>query len=90
MGATSLTDFETVVSAAATAIASADYATARAKVVEARVLYMSIPEEMRGQDHQVKYRDLGSMLSEIDGLEASASRKGDTRRWSRVRTGFQS
>lgn len=89
MSTTTITDFETVVEAAAAAVAAGDYALARSKAVEARLLYMAVPGEMRGAAHQLKYRDLFSVLDDIDRVDAAVSRGADRRRLGRLGTDFK-
>lgn len=83
------TQFRSLLTGAADAIATGDYATARQKLMQARLVLAAFPISVSTEKSTITRRtDLDKLQADLDNLEATAAARSDRKRFIRSRTGY--
>jgi len=84
-----VSDMQTLLDAASTAVGTGDWATARTKLLQARFQFAAIPTQTRSEVAYMQWEDrLRELGAALDEAEAAAGRASDRRRMGRMTTGY--
>lgn len=84
-----VSDMQTLLDDASTAVGNGDWAAARTKLLQARLKFAAIPTQARSEIAYVQWEDrLRELGAALDEAEAAAGRASDRRRLGRMTTGY--